>query len=78
MNQPLNIAIAGLGTVGAATVRLLLGHGRLLEQRCGRKISIAAVSARDRNRDRGVDLSGINWVDDPLQLVELPGVDAVP
>ncbi len=77
MNQPLNIAIAGLGTVGAATVRLLQNHGALLARRCGRDIVIAAVSARDRGRDRGFELKDIEWVDDPLALARAPGIDAV-
>ncbi|MEE8084923.1 MAG: homoserine dehydrogenase [Alphaproteobacteria bacterium] len=77
MNQPLNIAIAGLGTVGAATVRLLQDHGALLARRCGRDIVIAAVSARDRGRDRGFELKDIEWVDDPLALARAPGIDAV-
>ena len=77
MNQPLNIAIAGLGTVGAATVRLLQDHGALLSARCGRDIVISAVSARDRDRDRGLDLEGIEWMDDPLALAHRPGIDAV-
>ncbi|MCZ6494998.1 MAG: homoserine dehydrogenase [Alphaproteobacteria bacterium] len=77
MNQPLNIAIAGLGTVGAATVRLLQDHGALLARRCGRNIVISAVSARDRGRDRGFELKDIEWVDDPLALARRPGIDAV-
>ena len=77
MNQPLNIAIAGLGTVGAATVRLLQDHGALLAARCGRDIVISAVSARDRGRDRGFELKDIEWVDDPLALARAPGIDAV-
>ena len=77
MNQPLNIAIAGLGTVGAATVRLLRDHRALLSRRCSRDIVISAVSARDRDRDRGIELKDIDWVDDPLDLVRRPGIDAV-
>ncbi|MFB3053945.1 MAG: homoserine dehydrogenase [Alphaproteobacteria bacterium] len=77
MNQPLNIAIAGLGTVGSATVRLLQDHGALLARRCGRDIMISAVSARDRSRDRGLELKDIEWVDDPLALARRPGIDAV-
>ena len=48
MTQPLRIGIAGLGTVGAGTVKLLQEHGTLLAQRCGRPIKVTAVSARER------------------------------
>jgi homoserine dehydrogenase len=77
LNPPLNIAIAGLGTVGASTVRLIQAHGPLLAARAGREIAIKAVSARDQNRDRGIDLSGIDWEDDALALATRDGIDTV-
>ena len=64
MSLPLRVAIAGLGTVGAGTVALLARQANLLRQRCGRPIRVVAVSARDRSKDRGVDLSGMRWFDD--------------
>ena len=57
MTEPLRIAIAGLGTVGAGVVRMLQSHRDLIAARAGRPIEIVAVSARSRRRDRGVDLS---------------------
>jgi len=77
MTQPLRIGIAGLGTVGAGTVKLLQEHDALLAQRCGRAIKVTAVSARERKRDRGIDLAGYRWHDDPLKLAEDPDVDVV-
>jgi homoserine dehydrogenase len=43
MNNPLNIAIAGLGTVGGGVVKALLAHGKALNDRAGRPLEIAAV-----------------------------------
>ena len=77
MTPPLRIAVAGLGNVGAGTVRLIQTHAADLARRCGRSIEIRAVSARDRKRDRGVDLSAYAWHDDPLALAELPEIDVV-
>mgnify|MGYP002826083575 CR=1 FL=1 len=57
---PLRVAIAGLGTVGAAVAELLITRKGLINVRCGREILISAVSARDRSRDRGVNLAGID------------------
>ena len=74
---PLRVGIAGLGTVGAGVVRLLRENGGLLAQRCGRPIALAAVSARDRGRDRGVDLSGVPWFDDALALATEAECDVV-
>ena len=77
MQPPLRLGIAGVGTVGAAVLRLLAQNGRLLAERAGREISVIAVSARDRARDRGVDLKHLRWYDDPLALAADPEVDLV-
>jgi len=63
MSSPLKIAIAGLGTVGAEVVRILARDADLLEARAGRRLVVTDVSARDRSRDRGVDLSHYTWHD---------------
>ena len=65
---PLRVAIAGLGTVGAAVADLILSRNTLINARCGREILISAVSARDRHRDRGVDLTGIDWFEDAAEM----------
>ena len=77
MQPPLRLGIAGVGTVGAAVLRLLAQNGRLLAERAGREISVIAVSARDRARDRGVNLKHLRWYDDPLALAADPEVDLV-
>ncbi|MBK3735222.1 homoserine dehydrogenase [Azospirillum brasilense] len=74
---PLNIAVAGLGTVGAGVLKILERQADLIEQRCGRRIEVVAVSARSRGKDRGVDLSAVEWYDDPVALAAHPGVDVV-
>ncbi len=74
---PLRIGVAGLGTIGAGSVRLLTEHADLLAQRCGRRLEVAAVSARDRNRERGIDVSAARWHDDAVALAADPGIDVV-
>jgi homoserine dehydrogenase len=76
-NSPLRIGIAGLGTVGAGTIKLLEQQASLIAMRCGREITVTAVSARDRSKDRGVDLAGFNWHDDPVALASDDSVDVV-
>lgn len=75
--KPLKIAIAGLGTVGAGTVKVLETHGTTIAARAGRGIEITAVSARDRNRDRGVDLSNFEWHDDATKMAAESDADIV-
>ncbi|HEX2892334.1 homoserine dehydrogenase [Vineibacter terrae] len=77
MSQPIRIGIAGLGTVGAGTVKLLREHAELLALRCGRPLQVVAASARDRKKDRGVDLAGIRLESDPLALATAPDIDVV-
>ena len=77
MTEPLRIALAGLGTVGAGVVELLDANRALIARRAGRPIDVVAVSARARGRDRGVDVSRLAWVDDPRDLAAVPGVDVV-
>ena len=77
MSAPLRIGVAGLGTVGAGLVRLLHANAEIVAARAGRPVVVAAVSARDRGRDRGVDLGGARWHEDPVALAAEPGLDAV-
>lgn len=77
MAEPLRVALAGLGTVGGGVIRLLEANRALIERRAGRGIEIVAVSARDRGKDRGVDISRFRWVDDMTTLGEIDGIDAV-
>lgn len=77
MSEPLRIALAGLGTVGGGVVRLLEANAALIARRAGRPITISAISARNRSKDRGVDLSGYAWEDDMVILGERPDVDVV-
>jgi len=75
MTRPLRLGLAGLGTVGVGVIRILQSQADLLAARAGRAIEIAAVSARSRGRDRGVDLSPFAWEDDPVALARRDDVD---
>jgi homoserine dehydrogenase len=77
MTEPLRLGIAGLGTVGAAVLKLLEQNGALLAERAGREVQVVAVSARRRQRERGVDLGRFRWYDDPLALAADPEVEVL-
>ncbi|MBT4932878.1 MAG: homoserine dehydrogenase [Rhodospirillaceae bacterium] len=77
MSEPLKIAVAGLGTVGAGILKLLSEHGDLLEGRCGRKIQVTAVSARDQGKDRGVSLDGLEFYEDAARMAREADADVI-
>ncbi|HZH26876.1 MAG TPA: homoserine dehydrogenase [Azospirillaceae bacterium] len=76
-STPLRIGIAGLGTVGGGLLKLLQTQQELLRERCGRAIDVVAVSARDRAKDRGVDVSALRWHEDPVRLAQDADLDVV-
>ena len=75
MTSPLRLGIAGLGTVGVGVVRILRSQAALLEARTGRSLELVAVSARSRDKDRGVPLGNYAWEDDPVTLATRDDVD---
>ncbi|EEX11206.1 homoserine dehydrogenase [Ruegeria lacuscaerulensis ITI-1157] len=75
MTQALRLGIAGLGTVGVGVVKIIRRHADLLKARTGRPIEIVAVSARDPDKDRGVNLSGYAWETDPVALARRDDID---
>ncbi len=77
MTQPLRLGIAGLGTVGVGVIRIVRTQAALLSARTGRDILISAVSARNRDKDRGVNLDHYAWEDDPVALARREDVDVL-
>ncbi len=75
MSSPIRLGIAGLGTVGIGVVKNIRQKAQLLTARAGRPIEIVAVSARTRDKDRGVSISGYDWEDDPVTLATRDDVD---
>ncbi|WEZ83547.1 homoserine dehydrogenase [Rhizobium sp. 32-5/1] len=75
MADALKIGIAGLGTVGAALVRILHDRRDMLATTCGRPIEVVAVTARDKTRDRGIDLTATSWFDDAASLAASADID---
>ncbi|HLS69204.1 MAG TPA: homoserine dehydrogenase, partial [Kiloniellales bacterium] len=77
MTGAIRIGVAGLGTVGGGLCRLIEENGALLAERCGRSLLVSAVSARDRRKDRGLDLEAARWFEDPVAMASDPELDIV-
>jgi homoserine dehydrogenase len=70
MSEKMRVGLAGLGTVGATVAARLL-------QNAVPHAELVAVSARDAKKDRGVNLSQVDFVADPLDLVAHAQVDMI-
>jgi len=75
LEAPLRIGVAGLGNVGATLVRIIQKDGEELTRKLGRKITVTAVCARSRSRDRGIDTTDLQWFDDPVALAKSDSID---
>lgn len=75
MSTDLRIGIAGLGTVGQGVVRMLLQNQAIIKTKSGKNITITTISARNRAKERGLDLSGFCWEDDPIEMAKRPDID---
>ena len=69
----LRVGVAGLGTVGGGLLKLFADPS----SRVNEKMELVAVSARNRQRARGVDISGYKWFDDPVELAAQRDLDVV-
>lgn len=75
MTKPLRLGIAGLGTVGVGVIKIIQEKKSLLEARTGKQIIISAVTAKNKDKERGVDLTPYPWEQDPISLVKRDDVD---
>src|SRR3569833_592465 len=71
---PLRLGVAGLGNVGATLVRIQQKDGAELTRKLGRQVVVTAVAARSRSKDRGIDITGLTWFDDPVALAKSDGI----
>lgn len=76
MTKAIRLGIAGLGTVGCGLVKLLAANGDRMALGAGRSIVISGVSARDPNKDRGIELDAdVKWYSDPVALAQAAETD---
>ena len=75
--KPFTIGLVGLGTVGVGVIKMLEQNADIIAQRSGRSIQIKAVSASNKSKDRGVNLSPYEWVDDGRDMAAIDDLDCI-
>ena len=76
MKPAFKVAIAGLGTIGGGTVKLLQQNAAVIADRAGRAVTITAVADLDR-RARDYSLDGYVWYDDAVAMAADGDCDVV-
>ncbi len=77
MARTINIAIAGLGTVGAETYRIIKEESDFLKARSSADFNVVAVSAKSKDKKRYVDLTGVEWIADCRDIADIDNIDVV-
>ncbi len=75
--NPVKVGLLGLGTVGGGTVNVLKRNAKEIARRAGRGIVIVQAAARDLNKPRICDTTGIKLGTDPNEVVNNPEVEIV-
>ena len=72
-----NVAIVGLGTVGAGVARLLLDHGDRTARHAGRTLWLKKAVVRDLSRARDVELPAGVLTDSLQEVIDDPEIEVV-
>ncbi len=75
--KQMKIGLLGLGTVGCGMIKVLSRNALEIARRAGCQMEVVVATARDLNKTRDVDLSGIKLVADPMQIVTDPKIDII-
>ncbi|MDH5652870.1 MAG: homoserine dehydrogenase [Gammaproteobacteria bacterium] len=75
--NPVKVGLLGLGTVGGGTVNVLKRNAAEIARRAGRGIEIIHAAARDLDKPRICDTTGIKLTTDPNEVVNNPDVEII-
>jgi len=75
--NPVKIGLLGLGTVGGGVVNVLKRNADEISRRAGRGIEVIIAAARDLDKPRICDTTGIELTTEPNEVVNHPDVDIV-
>ena len=72
-----NVAIVGLGTVGAGVARLLLDHGDRTARHAGRTMWLKKAVVRDKSKTRGIELPAGVLTTSLQEVIDDPEISVV-
>ena len=75
--EAVKVGVLGLGTVGGGTVTVLTRNAEEIARRAGRGIKVTHATARDVNKTRNFDTSGIKLSSNPVDVVNDPEIDII-
>jgi homoserine dehydrogenase len=75
--EPVKVGLLGLGTVGGGTVNVLKRNAKEIARRAGRGIVVSHAAARDLNKPRICDTTGIVLTSEASAVVNDPEVQIV-
>tara|TARA_B100000427_G_scaffold225400_1_gene189008 strand:+ start:1818 stop:3110 length:1293 start_codon:yes stop_codon:yes gene_type:complete len=77
MLNNLNIVIAGLGTVGTSTIKLIEKNKKIFSLKSSLKINIVGIFAKNKSKKRNFDKKKYKWFNDPIKMINQKNVDLV-
>ncbi len=72
--KTLKVCIAGLGNVGSSVVNFIENNSIYLEKKSNLNIKIIGLSAKNINKKRSFNIKNYNWVEDPIDLLNINDV----
>ncbi|MEM7468503.1 MAG: homoserine dehydrogenase [Pseudomonadota bacterium] len=75
--KPIKIGLLGLGTVGGGTIAVLTRNADIIARRAGRRIEIAAATARDVTKPRPFPTDQLDLMTDGGELVQRDDINIV-
>ncbi|NNL86073.1 MAG: homoserine dehydrogenase [Myxococcales bacterium] len=77
MTEGVGVGLVGFGTIGTGVVKVLQQNRDVITSRLGFPLELRRIADRNVERDRGVDVSGIQLDDDVEGLIDDPAISVV-
>ena len=77
MSTNISIGLAGVGVVGEGVVKMLDERQDEINLRCNKNIVIKAVSAKNKEKRRSVNLSQFKWYDNAVEMASDNNIDVI-